>query len=48
MPALTRRRYPERRDDWQVYYGDMLAHRAPRTPNPTLADAKHDKKPPLG
>jgi hypothetical protein len=23
MPALTRRRYPERRDCWHVYYGDV-------------------------
>jgi hypothetical protein len=26
MPALTRRRYPERQDCWHVYYGDV--HRA--------------------
>jgi hypothetical protein len=23
MPALTRRRYPERQDCWHVYYGDV-------------------------
>jgi hypothetical protein len=23
MPALTRRRYPERPDCWHVYYGDV-------------------------
>jgi hypothetical protein len=23
MPALTRRRYPERQDCWRVYYGDV-------------------------
>ena len=23
MPALTRRRYPERHDCWHVYYGDV-------------------------
>jgi hypothetical protein len=23
MPALTRRRYPERLDCWHVYYGDV-------------------------
>jgi hypothetical protein len=23
MPALTRRRYPERQDCWHVYYGDI-------------------------
>jgi hypothetical protein len=23
MPALTRRRYPERPDRWHVYYGDV-------------------------
>src|ERR1700682_3759188 len=23
MPALTRRRYPERKDCWHVYYGDV-------------------------
>jgi hypothetical protein len=23
MPTLTRRRYPERHDCWQVYYGDV-------------------------
>jgi hypothetical protein len=32
MPALTRRRYPERPDCWHVYYGDVhvgtLASRA--------------------
>jgi hypothetical protein len=25
MPALTRRRYPERHDCWHVYYGDVHA-----------------------
>jgi hypothetical protein len=25
MPALTRRRYPERQDCWHVYYGDVHA-----------------------
>ena len=25
MPALTRRRYPERPDCWHVYYGDVHA-----------------------
>ncbi len=23
MPALTRRRYPERQDSWHVYFGDV-------------------------
>jgi hypothetical protein len=23
MPALTRRRYPERHDCWHIYYGDV-------------------------
>jgi hypothetical protein len=23
MPALTRRRYPEREDCWHAYYGDV-------------------------
>jgi hypothetical protein len=23
MPALTRRRYPERQDCWHVYFGDV-------------------------
>src|SRR3954447_17356395 len=25
MPAVTRRRYPERQDCWHVYYGDVHA-----------------------
>jgi hypothetical protein len=35
MPALTRRRYPERENCWHVYYGDVHAGTiAQRTGNP--------------
>jgi hypothetical protein len=39
MPALTRRRYPERYDCWHVYYGDVHAGTiALRTGNPHDTD----------
>jgi hypothetical protein len=40
MPALTRRRYPERHDCWHVYYGDVQCGTiAKRTGNPSDTDA---------
>jgi hypothetical protein len=40
LPALTRRRYPERHDCWHVYYGDVhVGTIAPRTGVP------HDEDP---
>jgi hypothetical protein len=39
MPALTRRRYPERTDCWYVYYGDVhVGPIAKRTGNPHDTD----------
>jgi len=39
MPALTRRRYPERQDCWHVYYGDVhVGTIAARTGNPHDTD----------
>jgi hypothetical protein len=39
MPALTRRRYPERHDCWHVYYGDVhVGTIARRTGNPHDTD----------
>jgi hypothetical protein len=40
MPALTRRRYPERQDCWHIYFGDdragTIAMRAGNTPKRLL------------
>jgi hypothetical protein len=39
MPELTRRRYSERHDCWQIYYGDILAGTiAARVGNPHDTD----------
>jgi hypothetical protein len=39
MPALTRRRYPERQDCWHVYFGDVhVGTIAARTGNPHDTD----------
>jgi hypothetical protein len=39
MPRLTRRRYPERLDCWQVYYGDVdVGTIARRVGNPNDTD----------
>jgi hypothetical protein len=39
MPALTRRRYPERQDCWHIYYGDVHAGTiAKRAGNPHDTD----------
>jgi hypothetical protein len=39
MPALTRRRYPERQDCWHIFYGDVrVGTIATRTGNPHDTD----------
>jgi hypothetical protein len=40
MPALTRRRYPERPDCWHIYYGDVhVGTIARRVGNPANTDS---------
>jgi hypothetical protein len=40
MPALTRRRYPERLDCWHIYYGDVhVGTIARRVGNPASTDS---------